>query len=236
MKTYLTHKIQLLLILLLCCLVQNIYGEKNDVYFVFYATYNGKSGHAGVAVDNYKTVIKEYLNEKNELEQRYEKVKTGTLTYYDLWPEKDDFNAQNVDQDVKARYFKLPKATWEDDITTNTLITKGIPHEEHYPADGLIKISSTASSDEKLKEYIEKLIDNNRAFNVRTFNCADFVELIIEKFCECEIYAEEEILFKKSTTPNKLYKAIQQLKNSTILKDGGKKAEGSFTLQRLIKQ
>ncbi|CAL2102219.1 conserved exported protein of unknown function [Tenacibaculum sp. 190130A14a] len=229
-------KYTILLFSMLLSLCFNSYASKSDVYFVFYATINGKSGHAGIAVDNYKTVVKEYRNEKNELVRKYEKLKTGTLTYYDLWPEKDDFNAQNVDKDVKAKYFKLPKATWEERITVNSLITKGIPHEEHYPVDGLLKISSTSSSDEILKNYIEELIDENKAFNVRTFNCADFVELIIEKLCACEIYAEEAILFRKSTTPNKLYKAIEQLRNTSILKDGSKKAEGSFTLERLIKQ
>lgn len=226
----------LFFILLIFLVKANVYAGKSDVYFVFYATINGKSGHAGIAVDNYKTVVKEYKNKQDQLVRTYEKVKTGTLTYYDLWPEKDDFNAHNVDKDVQAKYFKLPKATWEARITVNSLITKGIPHEEHYPVDGLIKISSTADSDETLKEYIETLIDENKAFNVRTFNCADFVEIIIEKFCQCEIYAEEAILFRKSTTPNKLYKAIEQLKNTVILKDGSKKAEGLFTLERLIKQ
>lgn len=236
MRVNKAYKRMLFFILITFCVKSNTYAGKSDIYFVFYATINGKSGHAGIAVDNYKTVVKEYLNEESQLVRRYEKIKTGTLTYYDLWPEKDDFNVQNVDKDVKAKYFKLPKATWEEEITINSLITKGIPHEEHYPADGLIKITSTPNSDEQLKKYIEEIINKNKAFNVRTFNCADFIELIIEKFCTCEIYAEEEILFRKSTTPNKLYKAIQQLKNSTILKDGSKKAEGSFTLQRLIKQ
>lgn len=232
MKVNRLYKIVLFFILFTC----SSYASKNDIYFVFYATINGKSGHAGIAVDNYKTIVKEYLNEENQKIREYVKIKTGTLTYYDVWPEKDDFTIQNVDKDVKAKYYKLPKATWEENITVNTLLTKGIPHEEHYPVDGLIRIKSTSKTDEEVKKFAEELISKNNAFNVRTFNCADFVELIIENFCSCTIYAEEEIVFKKSTTPNKLYKAIQQLKNITILKNGSKKAEGSFTLQRLIKQ
>lgn len=207
-----------------------------DVYYIFYATINGKSGHAGIAVDNYKVVVKDILNEQNQKIAVYDTIKTKTLSYYDLWPQKDEFNAANVDKDVPAKYFKLPAASWETPITITSLLTNGIPHEEHYPVDGIIQLKSTPQQDTALKKYIETIISKNYPFNVRSFNCADFVEISIEKHCNCSINADELIVLKPSTTPNRLYQELSKLKNSKIIKDASEKAKGAFTIQRLLKK
>ena len=207
-----------------------------DVYFIFYATIDGKSGHAGIAVDNYQIIVKDDYNEHNERFTRYDTIKDGTLTYYDFWPEIDDFNAFNVNDDVPAKYYKLPRASWEADITINSLITKGIPHEEYYPVDGLLKLKSTAWEDRQLKYYIEKLISANQPFNVRTNNCSDFVKKAIEKYCHCSIDAKEQIVFKYSTTPNRLYQELSKFKDVIIIKDASEKAKGNFTMERLVKR
>ncbi|MDD7887314.1 hypothetical protein [Flavivirga sp. 57AJ16] len=223
-------------IVIFLCLAFLSQAAHADVYYIFYATINGKSGHAGIAIDNYKTIVKDTLDENDHLVSVYETIKDGTLTYYDLWPEKDDFNAFNVDHDTPARYYKLPAASWEAPITIKSLLRKGIPHEEDYPVDGLIQLRSTPEADAILKEAIEALIEKNRSFNVRTFNCADFVEIILEKHLDIEIQADESVFFKQSTTPNRLYQELSKLKNINMIKNADEKAKGSFTSQRLIKK
>ncbi|MDO5981475.1 hypothetical protein [Flavivirga spongiicola] len=218
------------------CIVFSSYATHADVYYIFYATINGKSGHAGIAIDNYKTVVKDTLDENNNVVSVYNIIKDGTLTYYDLWPEKDDFNAFNVDDDTVAKYYKLPAASWENPITITSLLSKGIPHEEHYPVDGLIQLKSAPEADAILKEVIEDIIENNQSFNVRTFNCADFIEIILEKHLDIEIHADESVFFKQSTTPNRLYQELSKLKDINIIKNADEKARGTFTSQRLIKK
>src|ERR1044071_162622 len=48
-----------------------------NVYIVIYATADGRTGHAGIAIDNYQVHI---LGDKEDT------VADGTLTYFDLWP------------------------------------------------------------------------------------------------------------------------------------------------------
>lgn len=227
------HKcVHIILLFALCLFSKSIHA---DVYYIFYATINGKSGHAGIAIDNYKIIVKDILDENNKKISVYDTIRTGTLTYYDLWPEKDEFNALNVDKDVPAKYFKLPAASWENPITITSLLRQGIPHEEDYPVDGIIQFKSTPQKDDQLRKYIEGIIAKNKSFNVRTFNCADFIEISIEKHCNCTITADESIFMKQSTTPNRLYQELSKLKSAIIIKDGSEKAKGTFTMQRLLK-
>ncbi|MEM9687517.1 MAG: hypothetical protein AAF934_11435, partial [Bacteroidota bacterium] len=159
-----------------------------------------------------------------------------TLTYYDLWPVKDDFNASNVNKDYEPKYYKLPASSWEEPITIYSLLKKGIPHEEGYPVDGLLKLSASPAKDHEIRKFITIEITKNKPFNARRFNCADFVEIIIEQLCNCEIKAEEYIFFKFSTTPNKLYQQIARLSHVEVIKSGAEKAKGSFTMERLLKK
>lgn len=236
MKTVLIHIVKIIIIVNSLLMVQLAAAETNDIYLVFYATADGKSGHIGIAVDNYKVTAKDTINENNNRITKYDTIKNGALTYYDLWPKTDNFSALNVDKDVPALYFKLPAASWENDITINSLIDTGIPHEEHYPVDGLLQIKATVKESIAIKIYIETLIKKNKKFNVRRFNCADFVELIIEKKCDCNIEADESIVLRMSTTPNRLYQEVSKLENIKIIKDGSEKAKGVFTTERLIKR
>ncbi|HLT53440.1 MAG TPA: hypothetical protein VKZ97_06105 [Flavobacteriaceae bacterium] len=212
------------------------YGESKDVYLVFYATYNGKSGHIGLAIDNYKVVVKDTLDLQQRPISVYDTIPDGTLTYFDLWPQTDDFNINNLDKNLPAVYYKLPAASWEKKITVKSLLKEGIPHEEHYPVDGLVRIKSTSIQDAKTKAFAEKLIHDNKPFNVRQYNCSDFVEQILEYHCQCSIEAEESIVFRNSTTPNRLYLETLKLKMVSIIKSAGDKAKGSFTMERLMKR
>lgn len=236
MKIVFRHIIKITIIITSLFSAYTAVADTNDIYLVFYATANGKSGHVGIAVDNYKVTVKDTFDEKNNRIAVYDTIKNGALTYYDLWPKTDDFNAFNVDKNVPAIYFKLPSASWEDDITIDSLKKIGIPHEEHYPVDGLLQITSSVKEDFEIKKHIEELIEKNQDFNVRDFNCADFVELIIEKQCKCNIEADESIVLKLSTTPNRIYQEVSNFKNIKIIKDASKKAKGAFTSERLIKR
>lgn len=236
MRLTLIHIIKITIVIISLLLVQPASAETKDIYLVFYATANGKSGHVGIAVDNYKVIVKDAFDENNNRIAVYDTIKNGALSYYDLWPKTDDFNAFNVDKNVPAQYFKLPSASWENDITITSLIKTGLPHEEFYPVDGLLQITSSVKEDLEIKKYIAALINKNQDFNVRDFNCADFVELIIEKQCHCDIKADESIVLKRSTTPNRIYQEVSKLKNIKIIKDAREKAKGAFTSERLLKR
>src|SRR5690606_22911432 len=64
--------------------------DGNDIYLLIWFSKNGETGHAGIAVDNYKTVNKKDANGNDVLDANgnvvTEQVKDGTYTYYDLWP------------------------------------------------------------------------------------------------------------------------------------------------------
>lgn len=235
-RIFKTYQILFTVLVISIGFTATVSAENNDIFLVFYATIDGKSGHVGIAIENYRIMVKDSFDEQGHRVSTYDTVPSGTLTYYDLWPETDDFNAINISDDIPPRYYKLPRASWEDDITVSTLIGKGIPHEEHYPIDGLLRISTKSEKDYQLKEYMDEIIDDNRPFNARAFNCADFVELAIEFTIEEQIEAKELIVLKKSTTPNKLYREVLKIPNVTIIKDGSMKAQGSFTNERLLKK
>lgn len=230
-----TTMIKALTVLMLLFVTVKGHAGNEDLYFIFYATIDGKTGHVGIAIDNYRVVVKATKLEGENPTMVYDTIKSGTLTYYDLWPAEDNFNSFNVDEDIEAIYYKLPAASWEKDITVSSLLSEGIPHREHYPVDGLIRLFSSASEDASLLQFIETVVANNHPFNVRKFNCADFVQLIIEEKCQCELQAEESIALVFSTTPNMLYKEVLNLEPNMVLRDGSQKAMGSFTVERLVK-
>lgn len=68
---------------------------------------DGETGHAGIAIDNYK---KEFIKDKNGNAVLYKKrnpktkmVADGTMTYYDLWPH-DPVGKTELQSDVKSDY------------------------------------------------------------------------------------------------------------------------------------
>ena len=85
-------------------------GAFADVYLVYYATVNGRTGHVGIAVDNYRILIREAWREGNLVEVE-DTVATGELTYYDLWPAEDEFSVFSTGKDIPGLYYKLPVST-----------------------------------------------------------------------------------------------------------------------------
>jgi len=205
----------------------------DDVFIIFYATYNGKTGHIGIAIDNYRfRNIEGIFN--GESRNRYDTISTGKLTYFDLWPLKDNLPRSMAGKDIEAKYCKLPAASWEKEINLHTLYFDGIPQNKGYPCDGIIRFKTAPWQDYQMLHFLDSLIQANRPFNTRKYNCADFVEEAVEYLTGKNLSADELVLFKYSTTPNRLFKAIVKLKETKLIKNPGKKVNGTFWKERVL--
>jgi hypothetical protein len=78
-----------------------------DVYVVIYATTETKTGHAGVAIDRYQ-IQRRDVTVSGVTAERADTVRTGSLTYYDLWPKDDVIPKTLTFQKVEPQYYKLP--------------------------------------------------------------------------------------------------------------------------------
>ncbi len=204
-----------------------------DIYIVFYATHKGKTGHIGIAVDNYKYVYKQKQVDNKTIEYE-DTVTTGELTYFDIWPNEDDFNAAKTGKNIPAVYFKLPTSTLGEAITINSLFDKGITHKEHYACDGLLRIKTNSTQDQWFNMLVDSMIERNRPFNGRQFNCADFVRIPLEILFKQPLTSKEFVLAGWSTTPNKLYRTLRKRKEIEVVKNADAKASGSFIVQRVF--
>jgi hypothetical protein len=199
------------------------------VYVVIYATHGGKTGHAGIAVDQYEVRVRDVRGGV-----RYDTVRTGRLVYFDVWPERDRFNKERLNEPVPATYFRLPASSAEPPITVGSLLRRGIPHEEGYACDGLLRLVTTPQQDAALVRYLQSVRDRNALFHAWEFNCADFVEGAVEFLIGRDLDADETIFLKKATTPNRLYRAVAALPGVVVIKDAAALVQGSFFAERLI--
>jgi hypothetical protein len=205
------------------------------VYLVYHATANGETGHTGIAVDNYEiTVTERTVNGKTATVQ--DSVRTGSLTYYDFWT-KDEYPVKKlVTRDVEPRYFKLPVASWEPEITLNYLINKGVPYHYGYPVEGLLQVTTTPARDKKTCAFLDSVIRANRPFNATIWNCSDFAELAIEFATGKKIEAKEFVWVGRCTTPNMLFKKASRLGGTKIIKDPGMLVYRIFLVERILKR
>jgi hypothetical protein len=202
------------------------------VYVIIYATYKGKTGHAGIAIDKYKIVIREVkINDSTVYME--DTVKTGELQYFDFWPDDDQFNKMRTAQNIAGIYFKLPENMFEE-ISINSLVDKGIPHKENYPPDGMLRIRTSVQDDYRLCGTIDSTINSNRDFNVRRFNCTDFVLVPLQQHFKKRIAVREFIPFAWSSTPNKLYQKLVKMHGVEVLKCAAAKTGSSFVRQRVL--
>jgi hypothetical protein len=214
-------------------LAHRAFASVNDVYLIIYATHDGKTGHAGIAVDKYE--VKVYDCRTCPQKVRYDTVKTGALLYFDVWPEDDRFGKDRVFDAVKAEYFRLPASSAETPITVYSLTQKGIPHKEGYACDGLLQLQSSRQQDYDLAQYLDVLCAQNKNFDAIEFNCADFAELALERLTGKDIQADESVVMNWTTTPNKLWQAAKKLPDAAVLKDPGKLTDGSFFEEKILK-
>ncbi|MBK8556251.1 MAG: hypothetical protein IPL65_11015 [Lewinellaceae bacterium] len=205
-----------------------------DVYVVIYATHNGKTGHAGIAIDKYEVKVRDCNTCPGKV--KYDTVRTGNLLYYDMWPEADHFSKQRLFEAVPAVYYRLPASSAEASITPQSLMSKGIPHQEGYACDGLLRFKTSCGSDADLVAYLDKFIEKRKTFQAVDFNCADFVEIAVEHFLGKNIDADEYVMLTYyATTPNQLYKTLVKLPAVTVLKNPGESINPSFWEEKIIK-
>ncbi len=225
-----------MIILVICICIHHLCKAENksaqDIYIIVYATYKGKSGHAGIAIDKYKIVIRDVkVNDSTVYVE--DTVKTGELQYFDFWPDDDQFNKMRTAQNIPGIYFKLPEKLF-DEISINSLVDKGIPHKENYPPDGLLRIRTSVQEDYRLLKTIDSTVNSNRDFNVRKFNCTDFVLVPLQQHFKRKIAVREFIPFAFSSTPNKLYQRLLKMKEVEVIKCAGAKTKNSFLKQRVF--
>lgn len=206
--------------------------KPNDLYLIIYTTKSGFTGHVGIAVDNYKIIIKDtVINNTKSVE--YDTVKNYSLTYYDLWgPSKIEWDEHN--KNLPSRYYKLPRSSAEERITVDYFLTKGLPHSYDYPCDALIRIKTDASTDYKLKELAETIQQEKNYFNTREYNCTDYIILCLEGLFDIRLEAKEYIPFSMSSTPNQFYKEVISKLNVEIIKKAGPEINDSFFKERII--
>lgn len=202
-----------------------------DVYVVYYATYRGKTGHVGLAVDRYTFRVTETAADGG-LQTRTDTVVTGELDYYDLWPDEDQFSVWNTGRNIRGVYYVLPLAS-QDEITLRSLYAGGLPHKENYPTDGILRIRTSWEQDQQLRRFIDSLVQQARPFNARRFNCTDFVRLVLERHWQEKIRCREFVGLGWSATPNKLYRRLRERKEVELVKNGDEKARYSFIGQRV---
>jgi hypothetical protein len=203
-----------------------------DVFVIFYATYKGKTGHVGIAIDNYKILVSD-IKIRGKIKQKMDTVISRELTYYDMWPDEDQFNFMNTGKNLPAVYYKLPLHSG-DEITLNTLYDKGLPHKENYPSDGILQVKTTWQQDQEIIKFLDSLLDAKRDFNAKSFNCSDFVRVAMEKLLQAPLKCQEFIGTGWSTTPNKLYQALRKQERVIVIKNADEKANGSFLDQRIL--
>jgi len=201
----------------------------DDVYLIIWATEGGRIGHAGVAIDNYTTVVKKdkdgnIIYDKNGKAET-EQVKTGTVTYYDFWP-GTPVSLGNFADNVTGSYHS--RITTLDDLKNTD-----VSGSENRPADGIIQLKTdvNGATDKLVGQGLAAFKQNNPFYNGINCNCSDFAKegalyaafpgTPLEKF-------REKIGTFQSTTPNQLYKATSTLPNAIVIKDPGTKVQKSF--------
>ena len=207
-----------------------------DVYVVIYATTETKTGHAGVAVDRYQIQVRD-VTVGGATTERADTVRTGSLTYYDLWPKDDVIPKALTFQKVKPQYYKLPGGSSERAITVESLENRGVPHKEGYPCDGLIRIPTGAAADFALGRYLDQQLEQNQPFDAWRFNCVDFVLLALKPVLGAKLDAREPVLVRRAATPNRLYRALRALSGIDgieVLKSADQVTQGSFWDERVL--
>lgn len=203
-----------------------------NVYIVFYATNQGKTGHVGIAISEYRFVVLEEIINDKKIEKIDTQANSG-LIYYDLWPNEDQFSVWNTGRNIEGVYYKLPLSK-DNEITVSSLYQKGLPHKENYPVDGILRITTTWNQDQRLEKALDTKMIRNRPFNGRRYNCCDFVIEVLEDVFGYSIKAREFIGLGWSSTPNKLYRRMKELPDLIVIKEAGNKMNGSFFGQRVI--
>lgn len=206
--------------------------EPEDIYLIFYLSQNGHTGHLGIAIDNYRIVVRDVMIDGVETTQ-YDSVKNYTLTYFDLWG-PPEIRIDQHSENLSCRYYKLPRTSAEQDVTVRYFLSKGLPHAYDYPCDGLLRIRTTPSQDYEMIRIAEETQMLRQYFNTRHYNCVDYVIVCLNALFGTQIEAKEYIPFEWSSTPNKLYTTIGNYLEVEVIKDAGIEVHKSFVRERIF--
>jgi hypothetical protein len=173
--------------------------------------------------------------ENGKMVSKEDTVKTNNLTFFDLWPERDVRNWR-FNRNTAPKYFKLPRTSAENEVTVESLLAEGLPHRYRHACDALVMINSGVKEDEDLKSFIETLQEKRPYYNARKYNCADFVCLCLEKMWHKRVKAKEFVPMSWISTPNRLFKKLKKMPDQVlVIRDPGSKANGSFFVERILK-
>lgn len=200
--------------------VNAIDPDGRDSYLLVWFSKDNETGHAGIAVDNYKQ--QQIMDSKGK--PTYEMVKDGTMTYYDLWP-NNPVGKTELQSDVKSDYSKGVIINSLSDLTTKdpTGSRSGNVSAEGRAADGIVQIGTTYTQDTKIQGYASNTANSGKAYNVSSFNCSTFAESALKTVfptLNASQYVKVpfplNVMYKNTTVvaPNNLYNATMKLPNA----------------------
>jgi RHS repeat-associated protein len=206
--------------------------DGRDSYLLIWFSGDNETGHAGIAVDNYKQQQTMDNQGKPVLDSEgnptYEMVKDGTMTYYDLWPNKP-VGKTELQSDVKPDYSKGVVINSLSDLTTKdpTGSRSGNVSAEGRAADGIVQINTTYAQDAKIQDYASTTANSGKAYNASSFNCSTFAESALKTvFPKLDASQYVKVPFPlnaiyndtRVVAPNNLYNATMKLPNATNIR------------------
>lgn len=199
-----------------------------DVYLAIWASDDGKVGHAGIAVDNYKTVEVKDKHGNTKIDRNgnpiTKQVKDGTVTYYDLWPGGEGVGKSNVTEDVVGSY--------NSQVTTlDKLQNTDVTGSEGYAPDAVVRLNTDSKTDGIVSMALDAHKGAVPSYNGVSNNCSDYAKTGVEyaaPYGSILGNTDERIGARSVTTPNQLYKSTVKLPNASILKNPGQKINSGF--------
>ncbi len=200
--------------------------DGRDSYLLIWFSKDNETGHAGIAVDNYK--LQKVMDSKGKpvLDSKgnytYEMVKDGTMTYYDLWP-NDEVGMSELQSNVKSDYSKGIKINSISDLMRKdpTGSRSGNVSAEGRAADGIVQIDTDYDQD---KGYASGTANSGKMYNASEFNCSTFAENALKKAFPAldasqfvKVPFSLRLLYKNTrvVAPNNLYNAAMKLPGAT---------------------
>jgi RHS repeat-associated protein len=163
--------------------INTIDPDGNDIYLLIWFSKDGETGHAGIAIDNYKTEEVKDRNGKTRLDKNgnpvTKQVKDGTYTYYDLWPEKPVGQTElqsNVKEDYNGKAVNSLSELINTDVSASREAGKVSVNGEGRAADGIVKIGTNYGQDSRVKSKLSSLQASGQDYNGCYNNCSTFVQ------------------------------------------------------------
>jgi len=218
---------------------KDVHGD--SLIIVVWTTGDGHYGHAALAVQNYKVVLKETTFLGQDVYYPIS-IPDGSYTYYDLWPGKDIDGDGVADEFGEAgpkdknsgpiAFYQVKKSLSDGTpITLDVLLNRDPSEGEGYAADGVIRLNTDKATDEKVIRRLEVHMKRNKYYTSCGNNCSDLVTAgvgaainLYKSVIEDNI--DERIYTNTATTPNGLYKFIERKVVSREWKVAGKKVTG----------